>query len=68
MKIFGGGGSRRDKSANSKPTAKKANKPNQQTSDISYVPHQMKNAKSMKNTKIAKNFSLDSRSFQRDFS
>ena len=54
MKIFGGGGSRRDKSANSKPTAKKANKPNQQTSDISYVPHQMKNAKSMKNTKIAK--------------
>ncbi len=56
MKIFGGGGSRHNKSTNSKPTAKKANKvkPNQQTSDFSYVPNQMKNAKSVKNTKVAK--------------
>ncbi len=54
MKIFGGGGSRHDKSSNSKPTAKKANKvkPNQQTSDLSYMSNQMKSSKN--NVKIAK--------------
>ncbi len=47
MKIFGGGGSRHNKSTNSKPTAKKAKKvkPNQQTSDLTYVSKQVKSSK-----------------------